>query len=162
MLILGSKRLNNPFFFRTGRQWRDLSFCLAQLSYNERGVRKLQENFACFHDKLSDEDVYGFFTAIIGKCKKFAKPEMKVTALKKTCFIRFDRKGNSKNSNFSLYLTQYLPSWSNIKFPTFAAVKFLHDKVVRRFACLEAAILYFYVKLQSISGLCDVTGWECA
>lgn len=64
--------------FRTERQWRDLAFCLAQLSYNERGVRKLQENFACFQDKLSDEDVYGFFNTIMGKCKKFAKPEMKV------------------------------------------------------------------------------------
>ena len=48
------------------------------LSYNERGIRKLQENFACFHDKLAEEDVYQSFLAIVGKSKKFAKPEVKV------------------------------------------------------------------------------------
>ena len=64
--------------FRTERQWRDLAFCLSMLSYNERGIRKLQENFACFHDKLAEEDVYQSFLAIVGKSKKFAKPEVKV------------------------------------------------------------------------------------
>ena len=64
--------------FRTERQWRDLAFCLSMLSYNERGIRKLQENFGCFHDKLAEEDVYQSFLAIVGKSKKFAKPEVKV------------------------------------------------------------------------------------
>ncbi|XP_032230454.1 condensin complex subunit 1 [Nematostella vectensis] len=62
---------------RSDRQWRDLSFCLSLLSYNERAIRKLQENFGCFHDKLSDEDVHHSFMTIIGKAKKFAKPEVK-------------------------------------------------------------------------------------
>lgn len=69
------------FFFlshRTERQWRDLAFCLSMLSYNERGIRKLQENFTCFHDKLAEEDVYQSFLTIVGKSKKFAKPEVKV------------------------------------------------------------------------------------
>ena len=48
------------------------------LSYNERGIRKLQENFTCFHDKLAEEDVYQSFMTIVGKSKKFAKPEVKV------------------------------------------------------------------------------------
>ena len=63
---------------RTERQWRDLAFCLSMLAYNERGIRKLQENFACFHDKLAEEDVYQSFLTIVGKSKKFAKPEVKV------------------------------------------------------------------------------------
>lgn len=69
------------FRHRTDRQWIDLSFCLAQLSYNERSLRKLQENFACFQGTLSNDDVYGFFNTIIGKCKKMAKPEIKVLSL---------------------------------------------------------------------------------
>ena len=48
------------------------------LSYNERGIRKLQENFACFHDKLAEEDVFHSFLTVVGKTKKFAKPEIKV------------------------------------------------------------------------------------
>lgn len=62
---------------KTERQWRDLAFCLSMLSYNERGVRKLQENFACFHDKLAEDDVYQCFLIIVSKSKKFAKPELK-------------------------------------------------------------------------------------
>ncbi|XP_013415078.1 condensin complex subunit 1-like isoform X2 [Lingula anatina] len=62
---------------RTERQWRDLSFCLSMLSYNEKSIRKLQENFACFGDKLHEEEVYSCFTTIISGAKKFAKPETK-------------------------------------------------------------------------------------
>lgn len=61
----------------TDRQWRDLSFCLSMLSYSAKGLRKLQENFTCFGDKLADDDVYGLFCQIISKSKSFAKPEMK-------------------------------------------------------------------------------------
>ncbi|XP_071146803.1 condensin complex subunit 1-like [Mytilus edulis] len=62
----------------TDRQWRDLSFCLSMLSYSIKGLRKLQENFTCFGDKLADDDVYGMFCTILSKSKSFAKPEMKV------------------------------------------------------------------------------------
>ena len=48
------------------------------LPYNEKGVRKLQENFGCFHDKLSDDEVYQCFMVIVSKAKKFAKPDLKV------------------------------------------------------------------------------------
>nr|KAG5706434.1 hypothetical protein BaRGS_032827 [Batillaria attramentaria] len=64
---------------RNERQWRDLSFCLSLLSYNEKSLRKLQENFTCFADKLVDETVYACFTSIISKSRGgFAKPEAKV------------------------------------------------------------------------------------
>nr|XP_039250362.1 condensin complex subunit 1-like [Styela clava] len=63
---------------RTRRQWQDLAFCLSLLSYSEKSIRKLQENFTCFADKLFDEQVYQCFAGIINKSKKIAKPEVKV------------------------------------------------------------------------------------
>ena len=63
---------------RCARQWRDLAYCLSMLTYSEKSVRKLQENFTCFHDKLHDEDVYASFMTIINGARKFAKPEAKV------------------------------------------------------------------------------------
>jgi condensin complex subunit 1 len=51
------------------------------LSYSERSLRKLQENFACFADKLVDDTVYACFTTIVAKSRGgFAKPEAKVRA----------------------------------------------------------------------------------
>jgi len=64
--------------FRYERQSRDLSFCLSLLSYNERSIRKLQENFSCFGDKLSEEFVFSCFVTIVAGARKFAKPEAKV------------------------------------------------------------------------------------
>ena len=67
---------------RNERQWRDLSFCLSLLSYSEKSLRKLQENFTCFADKLVDDMVYNCFTTIISKSRGgFAKPEAKVILL---------------------------------------------------------------------------------
>ena len=63
------------------RQWRDLAFCLSMLSYNEKTIRKLQENESCFIDKLSSEDVFSSFMTIINGARKFAKPETKVIIL---------------------------------------------------------------------------------
>ncbi|XP_064610959.1 condensin complex subunit 1-like [Liolophura sinensis] len=66
---------------RTERQWRDLSFCLSLLSYSEKGLRKLQENFACYADKLADDTVYECFSSILANAKKgFSKPEAKAAA----------------------------------------------------------------------------------
>ena len=38
--------------FRLKRQWRDISFCLAQLSYNEKTFTKLLENSNCYMEKV--------------------------------------------------------------------------------------------------------------
>lgn len=37
------------------------------------------ENVRCYHDKLSDEEVFTCFNNIITKSKKFAKVELKVS-----------------------------------------------------------------------------------
>ncbi|KAK3104798.1 hypothetical protein FSP39_010318 [Pinctada imbricata] len=62
---------------KTDRQWRDLSFCLSMLSYSEKSIRKLQENFACYGDKLAEDEVYNCFCTIISKSRSFAKPTAK-------------------------------------------------------------------------------------
>ncbi|RXM36742.1 Condensin complex subunit 1 [Acipenser ruthenus] len=62
---------------RTERQWRDLAYCLSLLSFAERGLRKMQENFECFGDKLGEEAVYQSFITTMGKIRRGAKPEVK-------------------------------------------------------------------------------------
>ncbi len=34
------------------QQWRHFAFCLSQVSYSDKGIKKLTENFACFDDKV--------------------------------------------------------------------------------------------------------------
>ena len=60
------------------RQWRDLSYCLSMLSYSEKSIAKLHENFMCFADKLAEDEVYSCFCTIVNKSRSFAKPEAKV------------------------------------------------------------------------------------
>eukprot|EP00118_Oscarella_pearsei_P020156 m.217644 g.217644 ORF g.217644 m.217644 type:complete len:1269 (+) comp39883_c1_seq40:407-4213(+) len=62
---------------QTERQACDLSFCLLQLSFSEKGIRKLQENLPCFQEQLNIPEVYSNFAAILSKAKKFSKPEAK-------------------------------------------------------------------------------------
>ncbi|XP_029436445.1 condensin complex subunit 1 [Rhinatrema bivittatum] len=62
---------------RSERQWRDLAHCLTLLPISERGLRKMQETFECFGDKLSEEGVYNSFTTVVGRMRRGAKPEFK-------------------------------------------------------------------------------------
>ncbi|XP_069506775.1 condensin complex subunit 1 isoform X2 [Ambystoma mexicanum] len=63
---------------RTERQWRDLAHCLTLLPFSERGLRKMQENFECFGDKLTEDMVFNSFVTVVGKMRRGAKPELKV------------------------------------------------------------------------------------
>jgi len=49
------------------------------LSYSEKSIAKLHENFMCFADKLADDEVYSCFCTIVSKSRSFAKPEAKVS-----------------------------------------------------------------------------------
>ncbi|XP_032069968.1 condensin complex subunit 1 isoform X1 [Thamnophis elegans] len=63
---------------RTERQHHDLAYCLTLLPLTERGLRKMQDNFDCFADKLQDLTVYNHFQAVLGRVRRVAsKPEMK-------------------------------------------------------------------------------------
>lgn len=66
---------------RADRQWHDLSFCLALLPYNERSVKKLADNIACYHDKLPDQEVFQNFNQIVEKSRKCVKNEELVNDL---------------------------------------------------------------------------------
>ncbi|CAB4424236.1 unnamed protein product [Rhizophagus irregularis] len=62
------------------RQWRDIAYCLSLLPYKtEKSFKKLTEGLAHYQDKLNENDVYKYFTEIIGKAKavKGQRPEMK-------------------------------------------------------------------------------------
>ncbi|GBG66498.1 hypothetical protein CBR_g63081 [Chara braunii] len=59
------------------RQWRDIAYCLSLLSFSEKGVKKLIDMFKLYKDCLGDEEVVEHFKSIVGKVKKFAKPELK-------------------------------------------------------------------------------------
>ncbi|XP_074839699.1 condensin complex subunit 1 [Carettochelys insculpta] len=55
---------------RTERQYRDLSHCLTLLPLSERGLRKMQDNFDCFADKLHDQAVYTSFIAAVSRLRR--------------------------------------------------------------------------------------------
>ena len=59
------------------------------LTYSDKSIRKLQENFPCFADKLSDEDVFNSFVTILRGANKFAKAETKVCMLCSNSMICF-------------------------------------------------------------------------
>uniref|UniRef100_A0A670ZQ92 Condensin complex subunit 1 n=1 Tax=Pseudonaja textilis TaxID=8673 RepID=A0A670ZQ92_PSETE len=63
---------------RTERQHHDLAYCLTLLPLTERGLRKMQDNFDCFADKLQDLTVYNHFLVVLGRVRRVStKPEMK-------------------------------------------------------------------------------------
>ncbi|CAH8475139.1 unnamed protein product [Schistosoma turkestanicum] len=57
------------------RQWRDLSFCLNAMPFNDRMMRVLYENLPAFADKLCIREVYAAFDSIISNVKKLIKPD---------------------------------------------------------------------------------------
>lgn len=44
-----------------GKQWRNIAFCLSQLSIGEKGFRKMVDMFACYKDSLADPNILAFF-----------------------------------------------------------------------------------------------------
>ncbi|KAJ7317585.1 hypothetical protein JRQ81_003747 [Phrynocephalus forsythii] len=66
---------------RTEQQHHDLAYCLTLLPLTERGLRKMQDNFDCFADKLQDKAVYSCFMAALGQLRRAGnKPETKALA----------------------------------------------------------------------------------
>ena len=54
-----------PRSCKTDQQWRDLAFCISQLSFTDKMIQKLQENFSSFGDKMADEEIYESFQLIV-------------------------------------------------------------------------------------------------
>ncbi|KAG8372081.1 hypothetical protein BUALT_Bualt12G0029400 [Buddleja alternifolia] len=59
------------------KQWEYISYCLSQLAFTEKSMRKLIESFKAYEHILSEDVVMENFKNIINKAKKFAKPELK-------------------------------------------------------------------------------------
>ncbi|XP_048321427.2 condensin-1 complex subunit CAP-D2 isoform X3 [Ziziphus jujuba] len=70
------------------RQWEYISYCLSQLAFTEKGMKKLMELLKTFEHALSEDSVMDHFRSIINKGKKFAKPELKL------CIEEFEDKLN--------------------------------------------------------------------
>lgn len=70
------------------RQWEYISYCLSQLGFTEKGMKKLMESFKTYEHVLFEESVMENFSNIVNKAKKFAKPELK------SCIEEFEEKLN--------------------------------------------------------------------
>ncbi|KAI4348619.1 hypothetical protein L6164_009323 [Bauhinia variegata] len=68
------------------RQWEHISYCLSQLTFTEKGMKKLIELFKTYEHVLSEDIVMDHFKNILNKSKKFAKPELK------SCIEDFEEK----------------------------------------------------------------------
>merc|ERR1711997_1137564 len=60
---------------KTERQWRDLAFCLSMFNYNDKAIKKLNDNFASYSDKLHEDYVYEALNTIITQAKKGPKQD---------------------------------------------------------------------------------------
>merc|ERR1712029_461066 len=63
---------------KTERQWRDLAFCLSMFNYNDKAIKKLVDDFACYSDKLHEDYVYEAFNTIITQTKKGPRQESRL------------------------------------------------------------------------------------
>ena len=51
------------------RQWRVLAFCLAHLSFSDRGLQKLADHFTHYKGALGDEQVLNHLTAVTARVR---------------------------------------------------------------------------------------------
>ncbi|CAL8472231.1 g11773 [Coccomyxa elongata] len=60
-------------------QWRNLAFCLTQLNFTEKGLRKMMEMSKSYRQSLGCEEILDTFKAIFAKARKLQKqtPELK-------------------------------------------------------------------------------------
>ncbi|MQL72395.1 hypothetical protein Taro_004763 [Colocasia esculenta] len=70
------------------RQWEYIAYCLSQLTFTERGFKKLMESMKTYEHALCEDTVIDHFRNIISKGKKFAKIELK------SCIEEFEGKLN--------------------------------------------------------------------
>ena len=62
-------------------QWRNIAFCISQLPFSDKGVKKLIEGHAAYKNALEDDETAGVILSIVAKVKKSAtKPDSKELA----------------------------------------------------------------------------------
>ena len=52
------------------KEWHNTSFCLSLLQYNEKGLRKLLEQFDNYREKLSDNIVMENFQKVLTRLRR--------------------------------------------------------------------------------------------
>ncbi|CAA6663531.1 unnamed protein product [Spirodela intermedia] len=75
------------------RQWEYIAYCLSQLTFTERGFKKLMESLKTYEHALCEDSVIEYFRNIISKGKKFAKVDLK------SCIEEFEQKLNQVHIN---------------------------------------------------------------
>ncbi|KAJ7519949.1 hypothetical protein O6H91_20G060900 [Diphasiastrum complanatum] len=60
------------------QQWQAIAYCLSQLTYGEKAMKKLSDQFKNYEHALVDEKVVDYLKAIAIKAKKLAKPEFRL------------------------------------------------------------------------------------
>ena len=53
--------------FSDVRQWEYISYCLSQLTFTEKGLKKLIDNFKMFEHALCEDSVLNHFSSVIAK-----------------------------------------------------------------------------------------------
>ncbi|MCO5547427.1 hypothetical protein L7F22_000876 [Adiantum nelumboides] len=61
------------------KQWQNIAYCLSQLTYTDKGIKKLADLLKSYQHALAVEEVLSHFKMIVTKAKKFAKAEVKAT-----------------------------------------------------------------------------------
>lgn len=54
---------------KDAKQWRDLSYCLAQLSYTDKSLKKMIELFPKYQNALGVDEVVEHFKTIVAKVR---------------------------------------------------------------------------------------------
>lgn len=54
------------------RQWEYISYCLSQLTFTEKGMKKLIDNFKMFEHGLSEDSVMNHFRTVVSKVGSIA------------------------------------------------------------------------------------------
>ncbi|CAF4028298.1 unnamed protein product, partial [Rotaria sordida] len=78
------------------RLWRDLAYIMSKLTYNERSLKCLHDDFNYYADKLVEDAVYESFLTILNNAKKNlgTKPDLKVVFDKLSTGIERARSSN--------------------------------------------------------------------
>lgn len=54
------------------RQWEYIAYCLSQLTFSEKGLKKLIESFKVYEHVLSEDSVMNHFRSIVAKVVEYS------------------------------------------------------------------------------------------
>lgn len=69
--VFSCYKLLRVIFVTDIRQWEYISYCLSQLAFTEKGMKKLMEAFKTYEHALSEDSIMEHFRSIINKVSHF-------------------------------------------------------------------------------------------